>query len=462
MLLKNIFDNLINNNYNIIIDQLYSFYNDINNLLLKSTNNIKFTNYDFITTLAFYNNIDIINTTDYDLVAHVLYNLIHTLIYKLADIVSHGSDEIVSSTSIFYTNKADTSYKIKLMILNFLFFDYEARNKSTKKKYYVGFDYEFNNRKIALCQVCLFTYRPSKYIWIFDPTELNKEQLNRVIDSIYISNNITKILHGSDSLDIPYMYHELFQDNKNTILQFTDKIIDTRFLCEFNKLLLKYENKKCSIYDALLYFNTINQNTYDKLQNVNKNMGPVFAINWNIHTLTQYHVKYALYDVLFLRSFVKNINKKAPIYSYSMNIIPDITKFVFLEKQNVTNLLQQINFVNNMNTYIISNYNVTLVDIYNKIVSSDVKLGKYKFGIKNILGIDYLKSSVAILIKFIVYYTICKQFAIYSNKTDKYKLNFDCIIVMDHLDKLNLKYLHNYLLLLMEYVNNTSLKEILK
>ncbi len=34
------------------------------------------------------------------------------------------------------------------------------------------------------------------------------------------------------SLDIPYMYNVMFNGDKDTILKFTNNVIDTRFLCD--------------------------------------------------------------------------------------------------------------------------------------------------------------------------------------------------------------------------------------
>ena len=132
-----------------------------------------------------------------------------------------------------------------------------------------------------------------------------------------------KILHGCDSLDLPYMYDILFKGDKDTIFDFTSRIIDTRFLCEYYRASIEDE-KKCSIYDALLYFETINMQKFEYLNNTHDYMGPVQDISWNIHKMSSHHVKYALYDVLFLKHFLSNI------YSLANKNTPHIYKSYYL------------------------------------------------------------------------------------------------------------------------------------
>ena len=62
-----------------------------------------------------------------------------------------------------------------------------------------------------------------------------------------------KILHGSESLDIPYIFDKVLLNNKHDILLFLRTIIDTRFLCF---------DKKCSLYELLYSTKTINDKQY--------------------------------------------------------------------------------------------------------------------------------------------------------------------------------------------------------
>ena len=108
---------------------------------------------------------------------------------------------------------------------------------------------------------------------------------------------IKKILHGSDSLDIPYMYNQLLDKDPEKIISFTKTMIDTRFLCEYYKLTKSDpSNNKCSIYDeesdrsAIYYFNVISEKQQEKLSDVLKSMPPPHDIVWNIHKMPKSQV----------------------------------------------------------------------------------------------------------------------------------------------------------------------------
>src|SRR5690606_30561562 len=101
--------------------------------------------------------------------------------------------------------------KIKLMILYMLFYHYDARS-TENKKLYSGVDFEFNERRIALCQIAFFPRRINKFIWIFDPNSLDTQKTEYLIKYLFTSDWIYKIVHGSDSLDIPYLFQEMFMN----------------------------------------------------------------------------------------------------------------------------------------------------------------------------------------------------------------------------------------------------------
>jgi hypothetical protein len=160
-----------------------------------------------------------------------------------------------------------------------------SQNKNLTEKHFIGIDYEFNkvskdNKDIALMQLNLENDNNTSYIFILYPPELSKENFDILI-SLMTNKYIYKILHGSESLDIPYIYNQLLK-TKDKIEKFCINFYDTKFLCEYQQIENNY-NGKCSIYDLLLGQNIITQNKVDYLNNIEEKMGPIYLIKIDIH-----------------------------------------------------------------------------------------------------------------------------------------------------------------------------------
>lgn len=336
---------------------------------------------------------------------------------------------------------ADNNTKLNLFILYLLVFDLEIylRKKYFKgqnKLIHVGIDYEFTARQIALMQINFECFSSKKsetnsYIWLINPAFLDITGKQFLIRFLMTNKKIYKIVQGADSLDIPYVYAELLNNNKDSILNFTKKVIDTRFLCEYFRLSMN-EERKCSIYDALLYFNTISEEKYNELIKINEAMGPVQDIVWTINKLSSFHIKYALYDVLFLKHFLfdifNRIKTKTPENVQTYNFIVPLMRFIFVERRNVTTIINEAKKdISPINNYLIKkkNQNITLITIYNTIIK-DLKIPYKKsyIDVNFILSINYFKNTISILLKKIVYYLIIQQFIVYKNKFDLMKEKF--------------------------------------
>ena len=119
------------------------------------------------------------------------------------------------------------------------------------RHFYIGIDYEYTNKKIQLAQLNFeHNIALESFIMIISPGELESSIMKNFVDLIICNKYIRKILQGADSLDIPYMYQIMLQDDPDKIIAFTQTLIDTRFLCEYYKLTRNEESDdKCSIYD---------------------------------------------------------------------------------------------------------------------------------------------------------------------------------------------------------------------
>lgn len=348
------------------------------------------------------------------------------IITKIDGLIEKNSNKIKDSLVL--------KDNIDLFIIYSIIFRNQAKiNYKTKNVYYCGMDFEYESKKIALWQICF--YSDKKYIWLIDPKSINDKNKPLIIKYVFTSKYIYRILHGSDSIDIPYLYYEFFKNDYNTIIKFTHKLIDTRFLCEFDKILSKQQNKKCSIYDAALYYDVISKSEYDNLNLMADKMGIIYRIKWNLEKLSYYQYLYALYDVFYLKTLTNNIyfKNKYP----SLDYIPELTRHVFLEKFNVEEFSKNMLIAySELNNYYVKYKNefVNASYFFDKINLSTLNIYIFDF-----LEINYFKSTLNVLFKFIFLCLLQKKQDIYINKKEIYNKKFDESIFYDHFTKLKMK-----------------------
>lgn len=342
------------------------------------------------------------------------YNNLHHLSkeeYKLvnSDITKYKKSIIHNQYLLFV---ADTTQMQKLFILYLYFYNYEI-NQSTDNKHHVSIDLEFNNGKIALMQINF-----GSHIWIIDPRDYDKTHLNILVDLIFLNNKIYKVFHGGESLDIPYVYTGLLDNDKEKIIKFTKRYLDTRFLCEYFRI-SQNERGKCSIYDGLLYFKTIDQKQYDKLEELNKQLGPTWKFIWDIRRLTKLQLDYCYYDTLYLINFLKDIYKRildeTPEYTRTYYYILQVIRLVLLERKKITHITDPIKeLVHRMNNYTVNQK--TFLTIYQEknqnIILKDKKGPIYL----DFIGKEnYIKNVMDIMLRYVTYYAISKKYQIYKN-----------------------------------------------
>ena len=442
---EKISDYISENNYNSLINYLYRNINLIIELIEKSNNPQSYEDFDIYTAIYYYKD-NPVHPNDQYMVPIIINRLVHYIIRKRSILELDGNKEIAYQNNYkFFTTVVDRDVTMKLFMLQIMFFYYESLYEYQNRRiYFVGIDFEFNDQKIALCQICLFPRKSKKYIWIFDPRELDSTQRNYLINFLYTPQNIYKILHGSDSLDIPYLFNIFFNKNKKIILNFISRLIDTRFICEYHKIASNHEDKKCSIYDALLYFGTITDKKYYSLNDITNKMGKVYQITWDVHNMSEYHIEYALYDVLYLREFLFDMLRKSkkdtPQIHKQLELVPEFTRFIFLEKWDIEDLLVQIKAeVDKINNYFIveNNKEYKLNDIFNYVISDR------KFDIiiivNNLLNINYFKSSITLLLKYIVYSIITNNYFVHESKQSLYELKLNYNLLFTYFKELKMK-----------------------
>jgi hypothetical protein len=360
---------------------------------------------DFYNMIVDNKNVDNKNV-ELDKIQEIIHKYVHT------NIVENGENYSIV--------KVYNDLTMKLFVCYIVFYNTYSKNKKVYDKI-IGLDYEFDKGNIALHQLSFYPNNKKNVIFLVDPGFITGVNRHMLVKYVYASKCV-KILHGSDSLDIPYIFNKLMKRNRKVFLKFVETIYDTRFMCEMNKILNNVGNIKCSLYDAMLFFGTLDNNKYDELTNINKKMGPIYNVVWNVIKLDGLNLKYALYDVLFLRKFVYDIidrSQKGKVLS-AVKLIPYIERFIYVEKQDsiIMNYVKQIiDKINNFEIHLKSNKR--LVEFFNNDITN-ITITKSGVTLNNIMNISYFKGTIVYLFKFVLYSILFEKYEIYESKNVKH------------------------------------------
>jgi hypothetical protein len=361
----------------------------------------------------------------------LMYKLLENKFYSL---VSNYADRNLKYNLEIYKNKSDLSYlvfltndELKLDIFKVYLLFYYANIRLNKRKVYLGIDFEFNTKVVALMQInfeqqFIDLYKYS-LIFLFDPNQLSLKWKNFLTERILCHKRVNKILHGSDSLDIPYIYEELLENNFDLIKNFNISFIDTKFLCEFNYYRKNQQLGKCKINFLLLNEGIISQNKFDQLQKEEKDMGPIYDITININNISPLLLNYTLYDVLYLYHLTKYYKSKFNEF----DLINEVTQLTLMNNRNIIVVIPILEINNINNFYVLLNKKaIRLNDIFLNFLNNYLlKNSLLSFLIK----INYFKNIFNYIIKFELYSYLVKKNTVYEKysskiKYDKKILNF--------------------------------------
>jgi len=304
---------------------------------------------------------------------------------------------------------AKDNKKINEMVKYFNYF-IELKNKK-----YIGIDLEFNkvsrnDRDVALIQLNLeLEDNNNGIIFVLDPKILNEDQI-QILINLLTTKDIIKIIHGGESLDIPYLFNQLFDSRIESINNFSKKLYDTKYLCEYNHI-ISNKKGKCSIYDLYKEYKVINNNKYDYLSNIENITGPIYLVHIEIKNMSDKVLEYAVYDVLYLVSLYNKIPKN--------ELISEISRNIFYYKRIDDKYFDKINeIVKKYNNFfvIVNGENIKLIDFYYFII--------YTLNdnlILKLLEITYFKSFLETLYRYIIYDLISTKYIIYENINTKIK-----------------------------------------
>jgi hypothetical protein len=292
----------------------------------------------------------------------------------------------------------------------------ELQNKNIKEKFYLGMDFEYNRvrkteRDIALFQINLENDSKEGVIFVFYPPELNKLQTDVLIELI-TNEHMIKIIHGGESLDIPYLFDQVLKDKK-LIYSFCKNLFDTKYLCEYGHIEKNFKGR-CSIYYLLEEYKIITHQKLVDLESIEDKTGPIYLIHINIHKINFDVFRYSLYDVLFLPDLIKKFLTKAPMYT---KLIPEISHIVFQYKRNIPS--EKFSFIQVKE--IVNKFNIHFVEDFNKKIPLDEIyqyhwLSMFDKEWNNLIQITYFKDFFETLFRYLVYYNISKLQKVYIKK----------------------------------------------
>ena len=325
------------------------------------------------------------------------------------------------------------SKNTKLLIINnqineTYFYNFLSKYLSKNKKRIIGFDIEFNTppgshneRVIAIFQIA-FYFKKYVLVIFFNPLALGcmperqdiplliNNKTNKLIIKLLTSQNIYKIGHGTDSLDVPAIYNYL--NNKDDIIAFTNTLYDTRFLCEFTNVITG--ERLCNIYHLIDKYKVVKSEQMEWLKVNEKKLGDFWKKKIDINNLSPELRDYSMYDALYLKKLIILMKKDFTKSNYDFNLIIQATRLVFLLKREIIKL----DDYSYLNICFLSNKK-KLYDYFNEVF--------LKFN-QDILKIGYFKNQLIKILQLVFYIQICKKNPVYKSsntlidKTDIDKL----------------------------------------
>lgn len=274
-----------------------------------------------------------------------------------------------------------------------------------KRQKTCAFDLEFSQvggRKIAIIQFAL--YFDNEIIILFVNPRFLPNNINNIIRNMFTDTTITKIGHGTDSLDIPAIYE--FLNDRDKCLQFTSKLYDTRFMCEFIKALTN--DKLCNIYQCMIDFKVIDKQQLKFLVENEKNLGKFWWKSLDIRQLNSTIIDYAMYDALYLKNLTKKIKMEFEKQNLDYNLLLECSRFSILIQQKII-IIQSSN---KFNTY--RAFDESLIDLFETFYN--YKFDELNISYKKILSFGYFKNRLLSPLKILFYNILSKNTTLINTK----------------------------------------------
>lgn len=394
----------------------------------------------------------------------------HQIIYDLMTqegnyyFTLNGADEMqvlkdMNKDIVYYINLIDVNEKNPGFHAYFLQYALES---VFDKRFYLGIDFEYTERKIKLAQLNFeHSIDNRSIIILIPPPNIEEEIMDNFINLIMCNERIKKILHGADALDVPYVFDQMLKGEPELIIPFTKSFIDTRFLCENYKLnKIGSSEYKCSIYDldpdnsAIYFFGVVNKEQQDRLSELLDSMPHPNEIDWRLHKMSKSQILYAQYDVIFLKYFYYRIinlatdeesddlAKKGIIELYKC-VLYELTQFAVLESKAITFLLSKCKEeVDPANNFMVRKGGSTwkMIDVYNEI-SIGLVVYDPKVEIDKVIKVNYYKKPILTILKKLIYTIISRRCRVFKKKDEIWTDKLDNQYVFDFFKEIGFNHL---------------------
>jgi len=324
---------------------------------------------------------------------------------------------------------------------------------------FTGTDPEYKLMKINKLIQMNFEHNadPNSMIMIISPVEVEEQILKNFVRLIMCNKFIIKILHGSDALDIPYIYRRLFAEDAGLFVKFMQGFIDSKYVCEFYRLNLQTNpDNKCSIYTASLQLGIISEDKAEELRLMEEALPHPVEREWNIHKLSSSQLLYSQYDVIFLKQFYYRIiylasenyadpTDKKKIIDLYKHVLFELTQLAFLESDTVKITPLKIKCKEEADP--INNYMVRtpqkvlkLVDIYAEVSPGIITKDTYA-DLDGLMKVSHFRKLISIILKKFIYTLISQKYKINKDKMTVWSEKLSNKYVFDLLEKMDFGYL---------------------
>ena len=325
------------------------------------------------------------------------------------DIILKGNQEFFPKLNNKTYNILKVDDKKKEQFMNSIF----KKFIDSKNIRFIGIDFEFNkvsktDRDVALMQINLEDESDIAFIFIFKPSEID----TTILLELLTNRDIIKILHGGESLDIPYLFNQLLSTKEN-VNNFCNNFYDTKYLCDFKNVELEVP-EKCGIYHLLINNQIITKEKLEELDKLGEKLGPLYLIEIDIYNLTFDLLNYSLYDVIYLPELLKKFLSKNNFYT---KIVPEIAVIIHKYKREFEPQFDKITKIINYLNYCYIKKNdkqIFLKDIYNIVIEKFNKTDIFK-----LKQINYFKNFIETILKLYIFYNIETDNIIYNNNTNQ-------------------------------------------
>jgi hypothetical protein len=254
-------------------------------------------------------------------------------------------------------------------------------------------------------QINLENNTKNAFIFIIYPPALNNKGIRR-LRKLLCNEKIIKIIHGGESLDIPYIFDDLLK-NKNKIKRFLTNLYDTKFLCEFHH----YQNNitnKCNIYNLLEEFKIIDKKNIKHLTELENKIGEIYLVEFKINSLSNELIEYALYDVIYLPELIKKFINISEIYKET---IREMTSIIYYNKKINKKFIEFNKNINSFNNNFIlhDNIKINLIDIFYYYFYYEL----YDNISIQLSNVTYFKNFIKTIIKYKIYLNVLKNNIVY-------------------------------------------------